>query len=71
MGHPAGGHSKEVAFKEMRMKTRFRLSSSAWIRFQESNARQSTVGIFKVQYSLGESFQAAIVPIPGTVKLMV
>lgn len=64
MGHPAGDHSKEVAFEEMRMKTRFRLISSAWIRLQESNARQSTVGLFKTQYSLGESFQA-IVPIPG------
>lgn len=34
MGHPAGGHSKEVTFEEMRMKTRFRLTLSAWMRFQ-------------------------------------
>lgn len=34
VGHPAGGHSKEVIFEKMRMKTRFRLTSSAWIRFQ-------------------------------------
>lgn len=34
VGHPAGGHSEEVIFEKMRMKTRFRLTSSAWIRFQ-------------------------------------
>lgn len=51
-----------VIRKDGKMKTQFRLPSSTWIKPGKSNARRF---IFKTQYSLGKSFQATVIPIPG------
>ena len=55
-----------VVHKEMRLKSRFRLTSSTQIRAEESDTRWFVVvSIFKTLYSFGESLQIRITRIPG------
>lgn len=63
---PCRGPGREVSLKEVRMKTSFRLTWSVCLGFEESDARQLIVCIFKTQYNLEKGFQAISVPIPGT-----
>lgn len=54
----------ETNYEEVKVKIQFRLTSSAWIRLGESDARQFIVSIFKT-LQFGKKFPATVIPIAG------